>query len=259
MNIQHERMLALCDQLNLPAMAQQYSVQAQDAAKKELSYSDFLEAMLKLEMNERKQRSRTLLTKMAGFPIIKTIDEFDFSFAAGIPQGKIKELSALAFIERAENIVLLGPSGVGKTHLAIALGYLATQANIKTRFMSAAEMMVQLECAQRQGRYKEAMRRIVNHPKLLILDEIGYLPMAKEQAHHFFQVVAHRYERGAMIVTSNLSFGQWDHAFAQDKVLTAAMLDRLLHHAHIVSCRGESYRLKDKQKAGLIEHNHTNK
>ena len=259
MNIQHERITDLCRQLNLSAIAEQYSVQTQSAVDNKLSYTDFLESMLAIEVNEKQVRGRSMLTRMAGFPMIKTLDDFDFKFATGVPQKKIEELASLAFIERAENIILLGPSGVGKTHVAIALGYLATQANIKTRFISAADLMVQLESAGRQGRYKEVMRRAVHHPKLLIIDEIGYLPMGREQANHFFQVIANRYEHGSIIVTSNLSFGQWDSTFANDKVLTAAMLDRLLHHSHVIQCRGDSYRLKDKTKAGLIGGNQAEK
>lgn len=252
MNIQHERIINLCEQLNLNAIAGQYSIKAQEAADNQLSFCNFLENLLTLEQTEKKLKGRSMLTRMAGFPAIKTLDAFDFKFATGIPKAKIKELASLAFIERAENIVLLGPSGVGKTHLAIALGYLATQANIKCRFISAADLMVQLDIAHKQGRYKEIMRRVVNHPRLLIIDEVGYLPMEREQANHFFQVIANRYEHGATIVTSNLTFGQWDNTFANDKVLTAAMLDRLLHHSHILQCRGESYRLKEKKKAGVF-------
>jgi len=126
------------------------------------------------------------------------------------------ELASLAFVERAENVVFLGPSGVSKTHLAIALGYLATQKGYKTRFFSAAELVLMLEAAQRQGRYREVMHRTVNAYKLLIIDEIGYLPMSREQANLFFQVVARRYEHGSMILTSNLTVGSWDTAFAGD-------------------------------------------
>ena len=176
----------------------------------------------------------------------------DFNFTPGAPRKQIMELASLAFVERAENVVLLGPSGVGKTHLAIALGYLATQKGYKTRFLSAADLVLMLEAAQRQGRYREVMHRAVNAYKLLILDEIGYLPMSREQANLFFQVVARRYERGSLILTSNLTFGSWDSAFAGDSVLTAAMLDRVLHHSTIVSINGESFRLKDKRKAGLL-------
>lgn len=148
---------------------------------------------------------------------------------------------------------MLGPSGVGKTHLAIALGYMATQRGWKVRFTTAADLVMLLETAQRQGRLKEVLHRAVNTYRLLIIDEIGYLPMGREQANLFFQVVSKRYERGAMILTSNLTFGSWDQAFAGEAVLTAAMLDRLLHHATVVQISGESYRLKDKRRAGVMD------
>jgi DNA replication protein DnaC len=151
------------------------------------------------------------------------------------------------------NLVLIGPSGIGKTHLAIALGHRATQAGIKVRFITAADLMLQLAAAQRQERLKEYFNRAVLGPRLLIVDEIGYLPFGRDEANLFFQVVAKRYERGAMILTSNLPFTQWANTFAGDATLTAAMLDRLLHHAHILSLTGESYRLKDKRKAGVVK------
>ena len=182
---------------------------------------------------------------------VKTLDQYDFDFAVGAPKKQIMELAGLAFIERAENVVFLGPSGVGKTHLAIALGYLATQRGLKTRFVTAADLVIQLETAQRQGRLKDYMNRNVAPYRLLIIDEIGYLPLGREQANLFFQVVARRYEKGAVVVTSNLTFGTWDQAFAGDAVLTAAMLDRLLHHAILVHIQGDSWRLTDKRKAGL--------
>lgn len=162
---------------------------------------------------------------MAGFPALNTLEGFDFQFATGVPKA-------------------------GKTHLAIALGYLATQAGIKVRFISAADLMLQLETAQRQGRYKEVLKRSVLEPRLLIIDEIGYPPFSSSQAN--FQVIAKRYETGSVILTSNLSFGDWEQLFGGNTALTSAMWDRLLHHAHVIQIRGDSYRLKDKRRAGLI-------
>ena len=148
--------------------------------------------------------------------------------------------------------MLLGPSGTGKTHIAVALGYAATQAGIKVRFITAADLLMILTTAHRQNQLGEALKRFVNPYRLLIIDEIGYLPMSREQANLFFQVIAKRYERGSLIVTSNLPFGQWDQTFADDATLTAAMLDRLLHHAHVVPIQGDSFRLRDKRRAGLM-------
>ena len=157
----------------------------------------------------------------------------------------------LAFVQRAENVVLLGPSGVGKTHIALALAPPGRDGRASRCASSrAADLMLQLAAAKAQGRLKEYFNRAVLGPKLLIVDEIGYLPFGREEANLFFNVVAKRYERGSMVLTSNLPFTQWAGAFADDQTLTAAMLDRLLHHAHIVQISGESYRLKDKRKAG---------
>ena len=146
--------------------------------------------------------------------------------------------------------MLLGPSGVGKSHVAIALAYKAVMAKIKTRFITAADLMMQLATAKSQARLKEYFNRAVIGPRLLVVDEIGYLPFGREEANLFFNVIAKRYEHGSMILTSNLPFTQWAGAFADDVTLTAALLDRLLHHAHVVQITGESYRLKDKRKAG---------
>jgi len=252
-DLQHERIATLAGDLRLGALADLYGPIAQDAAKNDdTSYADFLERVLRAERDARRVRSAEMLTRTAGFPALKTLEDYDFSFATGAPKSQLQELASLGFIERAENIVMLGPSGTGKTHLAIAYGYLATQRGWKVRFTTAADLILLLETAQRQGRLKEVLHRSIAMPRLLIVDEIGYLPFGRDQANLFFQAIAKRYEKGSMILTSNLTFGSWDEAFAGDAVLTAAMLDRILHHASVVQISGESYRLKDKHRAGIL-------
>lgn len=252
MNLQNERIEAICENLHLMSVAQNYSDIAQIATKEESSYASFLEKVLQAEVSLRQSRSRAMLTRIAGCPAIKTLDDFDYSFAVGVKRQVIEGLSSLSFVARNENIILLGPSGVGKTHIAIGLGYLAVQAGIKTRFITAADLMLQLDAGLRQGKLEEVFKRAISPYRLLIIDELGYLPFKQEQANLLFQVIAKRYEKGSIILTSNLPFGQWHTALAQDPALTAATLDRLLHHSTVLNIKGESYRLKDQRKAGII-------
>jgi DNA replication protein DnaC len=253
MNLQQDRIAQLCGALSLERVSSEWPAVAQLAAQQELSHGDFLEKVLTVENDARIERQRSALMKFATLPSVKTIEQYDFGFASGAPRAQIQELAALSFVERSENVVFLGPSGVGKSHLAQALAYRAVMAGIKTRFITAADLMLQLGAAHKQDRLKQYFNRAVMGPRLLVIDEIGYLPFGREEATLFFNVVAKRYERGSIIVTSNLAFSQWSSAFADDQTLTAALLDRMLHHAHIVQIAGESYRLKDKRKSGQIK------
>lgn len=250
MNLQADRIAGLCEALQLGWVADEYDAIAQAAASDSLSFTDFLEQVLRVEVDGRHERAKQTLLKMATLPGIKTLEDYDYAFA-GAPKAQIQELATLAFVERAENVVLLGPSGVGKTHIALALAYRAVMARIKTRFITAADLMLQLAAARRKEQLKSYFNRAILGPRLLVIDELGYLPFGREEANLLFQVIAKRYERGSVIVTSNLAFSDWATTLADDATLTAALLDRLLHHGHIFSLKGESYRLKDKRKAGM--------
>jgi len=252
MDIQHEWIQQSCQELHIEAMGENYFELGARATANELSFADYFGSLLKVQLEAKQVRTRATLQRLAGFPVHKSLEEFDFSFAHGASKKSLMELSSMGFVERAENVVLLGASGLGKTHLAIALGWAATHKGIKTRFVSAADLVMALGAAYRQNCLQEYLQRNVLSPRLLIIDEIGYLPMGREDANLLFQVIAKRYEKGSVVVTSNLPFGQWDQAFAGDATLTAALLDRLLHHSHVFQIKGESYRLKDKRKAGVI-------
>jgi DNA replication protein DnaC len=251
MNLQYERIRQACAALKLDGLVNEWAAIADRAATNDTTLADFLEQLLTIELDNRSGRTRETLLKFAGFPARKHFEDYDFKFATGAPRKQLNELSGLAFVERAENIVLLGPSGVGKSHLAISLGLKAVARGIKTRFITAADLMLQLATAKKQDRLETYLKRSVLAPRLLIIDEIGYLPFGRDEANLFFNVIAKRYENGSVIVTSNLPFSQWAGAFADDSTLVAALLDRLLHHAHIVQISGESYRLKGKKTAGI--------
>ena len=247
-----ERIEQLCADLSLTAVANHYANLADEAAGKKQSYLEFLQGMLEVEYALRQERSRQMLIKLATFPVIKTLEQFDFEAAPGVPKARLQELAGLAFVERRENVIFLGPSGVGKSHLAIALALRATERGYKVRFITAADLTLQLEKARREERYDQYLKRAILGPRILVIDEIGYLPLEKSQADLFFQVVAKRYEQGSVILTSNLSFGDWEETFAGNAALTSAMLDRLLHHAHVIQIQGDSYRLRQARQSGLI-------
>ena len=221
------------------------------AAQKQVPYAEFLADLLSSEMSVRRERYLRTRTRLAHLPFQRTLDQFDFRFQPSIDKRQVQELATLTFVNEAANVLLLGPPGVGKTHLAVALGVKACEHGVRVLFTTAAGLIATLGKALAEGRLDERLK-ILAQPQLLIIDEIGYIPIDRQGANLFFQLVSRRYERGAIILTSNQSLGAWGEVFG-DPVIASAILDRLLHHSITVNIRGDSYRLKEKMKAGLLK------
>lgn len=248
----NNNIIQLCKELKLSTVLEQYHTVSTTAAKEEWTYTQFLNEILQLEITARLSRSKNILTKFASFPVVKTLEEFDYNFTIGVNSKQINELASLEFIKKHENIILLGQSGVGKTHLAIALAYKAVQNRFKVKFTTIADLLSNAITAKREKKYNGFLKSILS-PSVLVIDEIGYFNMSKEEANHFFQIISKRYEKGSVILTSNLVFSKWVQIFAGDKVVTTAILDRILHHSHIINIQGDSYRLKEKKESGLLD------
>ena len=181
---------------------------------------------------------------------MKTLAQFDFAFQPSLDRKLVKTLAGLAFVERGENVILLGPPGAGKTHLAVALGVKAVEAGHRVLFLTLDNLLSKLKRSRDENRLEKQLQQWV-YPKVLILDEMGYLPLSREDASLLFRLIQRRYEKASLILTSNKSFIDWGEIFG-DQVLATAILDRLLHHATTLNIKGESYRLKEKRKAGLL-------
>jgi len=223
---------------------------AQQAAKESWTYLAFLDQVLGAEVSARSARDIAMKTKLAHFPFAKTLDQFDFAFQPTVPERQIRELATLRFIAHGENVLLLGPPGVGKTHLAIALGMATIQQAISVYFTTMVNLIDQIHRDAREDRLDHRLATLCR-PKLLILDEMGYFPLDRPTAQFLFQLVSRRYQRGSIILTSNKSYGDWGDIFA-DQILATAILDRLLHFSTTISIRGQSYRLREKRKAGVF-------
>lgn len=241
---------ALLDKLKMEALGAQLDAVCEQAAKKDLDYRAFLTEALKTEWQSRRVRGTETRMRQARFPTPQTLEAFDFDFQPGIDRRMIRELASLAFVERGENVVFLGPPGVGKTHLAIALSIKAVEAGHRVLFLTLDELLTRLRKASAEQRLDKVLQQLT-YPKVLILDELGYLPMTRAEASLFFRLVTRRYERASLILTSNKGFADWGEVLG-DSVMATAILDRLLHHASTINIKGESYRLKEKRKAGLL-------
>lgn len=246
-------LLGLLDKLKLDHLQVQLDVVCEKAAEKDWDYRQFLCEALHVEHRGRHSHGNQTRLRQARFPTHRTLEAFDFDFQPSIDRKVIKELSSLAFVERGHNAIMLGPPGVGKTHLAIALGLKAIEAGHKVLFLTLDELLVKLRKAHSEQKLDRVLQQL-SYPKVLILDEMGYLPMSRDEASLFFRLVTRRYEKASLIITSNKSFADWGEVLG-DRVMATAILDRLLHHATTINIKGESYRLKEKRKAGLLGKN----
>lgn len=239
----------LLERMKMEHLLAQLDGLCEQAAQGDLDYKGFLTQALEAEWRGRYQRGVESRLKLARFPWIKTLEQFDFDFQPSIDRKVVRELAGLSFVERAHNVVL-GPPGVGKTHLAVALGVKAVEAGYSVLFLTLETLMGRLVRARHENRLERTLQQLV-YPRVLILNELGYLPLTREEASLFFRLLARRYERASLVVTSNKSFVDWAEIF-NDQVLATAILDRLLHHATTINIKGESYRLREKKKAGLL-------
>ena len=230
--------------LKLPYILEHHEMVAKTAVRKQWPHVHYLSELIKEETNLRKDRTIARRIRMARFPVVKTLDAFDWSWPKKINKPQIQDLFRLKFIEDKSNVVFIGGVGLGKTHLASALGYQACLKGHSVLFTSAIDAINNLIAAQRTERLKQELKKY-QKPSLLIIDELGYLPIDKVGADLLFQIISQRYEQGSIIITTNRVFKDWPEIFNNDSTLTSALLDRLLHHTEAVVIEGKSFRMKE--------------
>lgn len=240
----YNKLLNNLEILKLDKMREYYPNYIEKVSKENISLTDMLYELTNKEIEYRDERASQIQITVSAFPYKKEIDDFDFDYQPSINKQQIMELNTLGFLERHENILFLGPSGVGKTHLAISLGITAAKKRHSVYFISCHDLITQLNKAHFENKLEQRLKHFCKY-ELLIIDEIGYLPLDKQGANLFFQLIAKRYEKHSTIITTNMSFNKWGEVFS-DNILANAILDRLLHHSSVISIKGSSYRIKDK-------------
>jgi len=240
-----ENLDELLKYLKLPFIRENHIHLADVAAREAWSHQAYLLALVQGEASLRRDRSIQRRIQAAHFPVIKTLEQYSFSWPKKINRLQIQNLFHLNFLKNKSNVIFLGGVGLGKTHLASAIGYAACLKGVSVLFTTAIDVVNSLSTAQASGRLQIELKRYLK-PELLILDELGYLPIDKHGADLLFQIISHRYEQGSLLITSNRAFIDWPTIFNNDSTLTSAILDRLLHHAEVILIEGKSYRMKDQ-------------
>jgi DNA replication protein DnaC len=239
------RLRGLCKELRLPTLAQHYPSLARQAVEKESTYPQYLHALLEEELTQRAVNRRRRLIRQALFPLAQTLDTYDFSLMPSLNKQMVLTLARGSFIAKQENVVCVGQIGTGKTHLATAIGYAACELGYRVRFFTAAGLVNELIEAHAQQRLTR-FERLLMKQQLIIIDELGFLPFSQQGAHLLFSFISQRYQRGSLLITTNLPFSEWTQVFEVERLL-GALLDRLTHHCHILEFLGESVRFRQSQ------------